>query len=98
MSGTTEHVIRLLQGRGFKIDRQNVRGILSNHYLSESFVHKTESKIDVICVSKALVKDGDICRSSRPEVFCKKGVLKNFGKFTGKHLCQSLCFNKVACP
>ena len=27
-------------------------------------------------------------RSSRPEVFCKKGVLRNFAKFTGKHLCQ----------
>ena len=26
-------------------------------------------------------------RSSRPEVFCKKGVLRNFIKFTGKHLC-----------
>ena len=26
----------------------------------------------------------------------KKGVLKKFGKFTGKHLCQSLFFNKVA--
>ena len=24
------------------------------------------------------------CRSSRPEVFCKKGSLKNFAKFTGK--------------
>ena len=35
-------------------------------------------------------------RSSRPEVFCKKGVLRNFVKFTGKHLCQSLFFNKVA--
>ena len=29
-------------------------------------------------------------RSSHPEVFCKKGVLKKFAKFTGKHLCQSL--------
>ena len=29
-------------------------------------------------------------RSSRLEVFCKKGVLGNFAKFTGKHLCQSL--------
>ena len=37
-----------------------------------------------------------IFRSSRPEVFCKKGVLKNFAKFTGKHLCQSLFSNKVA--
>ena len=36
------------------------------------------------------------CRSSRPEVFCKRGVLRNFTKFTGKHLCQSLFFNKVA--
>ena len=26
----------------------------------------------------------------------KKGVLRNFAKFTGKHLCQSLFFNKVA--
>ena len=34
-------------------------------------------------------------RSSRPEVFCKKVVLKNFASFTGKHLCQSLSFNKV---
>ena len=32
--------------------------------------------------------------SSRPYVFCKKGVLKNFRKLTGKHLCQSLFFNK----
>ena len=35
-------------------------------------------------------------RSSRPEVFCKKGVLNNFAKFTGKHLCQRFSFNKVA--
>ena len=26
----------------------------------------------------------------------EKGVLINFTKFTGKHLCQSLFFNKVA--
>ena len=38
----------------------------------------------------------DKFRRSRPEVFCKKGVLGNFAKFTGKHLCQSLLFNKVA--
>ena len=36
------------------------------------------------------------CRNSRSELFCKKGVLRNFTKFTGKHLCQSLFFNKVA--
>ena len=37
-----------------------------------------------------------ILRSRRPKVFCKKGVLKNFAKFTGKHLCQSPFFDKVA--
>ena len=37
----------------------------------------------------------EIC-FSRPEVFRKKGVHRNFAKFTGKHLCQSLFFNKVA--
>ena len=31
-----------------------------------------------------------------PEVFCKKGVLKNLAKFIGKHLCWSLFFNRVA--
>ena len=35
-------------------------------------------------------------RSSHPYVFCKKGVLENFAKFVGKHLSQSLLFNKVA--
>ena len=36
-----------------------------------------------------------ICfRSSRPGVFCKIGVLRNFTKFTGKYVCQSLFFNK----
>ena len=35
-------------------------------------------------------------RSSRAGVLCKKGALRNFSKFTGKSLCQSLFFNKVA--
>ena len=34
-------------------------------------------------------------RSSRPDVFCKRGLLRNFAKFKGKHLCQSIFFNKV---
>ena len=28
-------------------------------------------------------------------VVCKKGVFKNFAKFTGKHLCEGLFFNKI---
>ena len=50
------------------------------------------------CSSESLTL---FCRSSRPEVLCKKGVLRDSPKFTGKHLCQSLFFkslffNKVA--
>ena len=32
-------------------------------------------------------------RSSRPDVFCEKGALRNFAKFKGKYLCQRLFFN-----
>ena len=37
-----------------------------------------------------------ILRSSHQRCSVKKGVLRNFAKFTWKHLCQSLFFNKVA--
>ena len=43
-----------------------------------------------------LIKDSYDSRNSRSEEFYKKGVLKSFAKFTGKQLCQSLFFNKVA--
>ena len=47
-------------------------------------------------VSAFHMKLGLSFRSSRPELFCQKGALKIFAKFTGKHLCQSLYSNKVA--
>ena len=50
--------------RKFKIVHQNIRSILSNHHLPESFVNKTESKIGVFCVSEAHIKDVDICGNS----------------------------------
>ena len=34
--------------------------------------------------------------STHLEVFDKKPVLRHFAKFTGKHLCQSFFFNKLA--
>ena len=36
------------------------------------------------------------CWSSHKSFSIKKGVLKSFAKSTGKHLCQSLFFDKVA--
>ena len=41
------------------------------------------------------VTNAKLYRSSCPDVFREKGILRNFTKFTGKHLCQSLYFNKV---
>ena len=38
------------------------------------------------------------CRSSHGGRSGRKGVLRNFPKFTGKHLCQNFIFNKVAGP
>ena len=43
---------------------------------------------------KAIVAIGFQCRHPT-ELIMKKGVFKNFAKFTRKHLCQSLFFNKV---
>ena len=37
-----------------------------------------------------------VYRSSHQRCSMKKDVLRNFTKFTGKHLCQSLFFNRVA--
>ena len=42
--------------------------------------------------------DSTFAQKQPPEVFCKKGALNNFSKFTGKHLCQSLFFNKETLP
>ena len=54
------------------------------------------SAIGKLKVGKKLPNFGFVTniRSSRPEVFCKKGILRDFAKFTGKHLCQSLFFNE----
>ena len=38
----------------------------------------------------------DLFKSCCSQIFFKVGVLKNFAKFTLKHLCRSLIFDKVA--
>ena len=40
--------------------------------------------------------NGGCFKKQLPEMFCKKGVIINFTKLTGKQLCQRLFFNKVA--
>ena len=43
-------------------------------------------------------KSWTVYRNNHSQMFFKTGVFKIFAKFTGKHLCQSLFFNKVAGP
>ena len=38
----------------------------------------------------------NVLQKQSPEMFCKKAVLRDFPKFTRKHLCQSLLITKVA--
>ena len=45
---------------------------------------------ELFCENSKRLKTITIFRISRPEVFCEKGVLRNFTKFTEKQLCQSL--------
>ena len=52
-------------------------------------------KLSTYHYSTDVCKDASDYRNSRPEVFCKKGVLRNFEKLTGKHLCQGLFFNNT---
>ena len=49
----------------------------------ESFSKKTDQKLIM-------------CRCSDRRYSIKKGALKTFTEFTGKHLCQNPFFNKVA--
>ena len=59
------------------------------------YLFKTRNVCNVIycqCFLKAFGNRHGRLRSS-----IKKGVLKNFAKFTGQHLRQSLYFNKFTC-
>ena len=78
-----------------KLNQQKIIHVLQHdfHDFPDIFGHDTLSPESIFCSSSV---SSFKLRSSRPEVFCKKGVLRNFAKFTGKHLCQGLFLNKVA--
>ena len=68
-----------------KVFWKNLPNFLENIYVEVSFI-----------ISCNFCSWHTQSRSSHPEVFCRKDVLRIFAKVTGKHLCQSLFFNKVA--
>ena len=59
----------------------------------EMYFKKISPKVMFLCLP---IFFRTTTKNSRPEVFCKKGVLGNFAKFTGKHVCQALLFNILA--
>ena len=67
-----------------------------NYQLLWSEGDLSPSSLDIIYECEKHDRKYCMFRNSRPEVFCKKCVLRNSAKFTGKHLCQSLFFNNVA--
>ena len=75
-----------------KIFQHNVCRILPNRCLYKQKISFLIQKWDHCKTMKTQNRKN---RSSRPEVFCEKGFFRNFAKFTGKHLCQNLFFNKV---
>ena len=60
--------------------------------IKDTEIRKTKTEKDENLVLHGAFR---IFKSSHYRCSMKKGVLKNFTKFTGKHLCLSLFFNKV---
>ena len=80
-------------------------------YLIEKFIYEFIGWIDQLTCSQYKLSECFCCKrasykilsyiwlnvwSSYRRCSVKKGVPRNFAKFIGKHLCQSIFFNKVA--
>ena len=70
--------------------------VLSNATAERSTVKQEDLKLYWITQKKIFLKviKKSIMRSSHRNYSVRKGFLKHFAKFTGKHLCQSLFFDK----
>ena len=69
------------------------RSFLQQFYVLLLFTYFIISTFHVFCPS---LYSQETNRSSHRRWFVKRGVFKNFAKFTGKHLRYSVFFNKVA--
>ena len=55
------------------------------YYLDKIYLHEIH-----LCFAKIKFSKHALHRSSRPEVFHKKVVVRNFAKFTGKNTCTNI--------
>ena len=82
--------------REFSKSFETIKNVSSLWNVSDGIISR---KITGCCSLFSLKKKEFCCcrfRSSHRTCSMKKGVLRNFAQFTGKHLCQSIFFNKVA--
>ena len=77
--------ITLVKGDEITADNKEVANIFNNFFANIIKNMNIKMNDDHLSDTENLTD-----RSSRPEVFCKKAVLKNFAMFTGKRLCWSL--------
>ena len=91
--------------KDFFSKRDQIRSFLRiwSHLLKKTLMEKFIFCILTRKISRSVLflqvikmKNWPKTRSRCPEVTYRIGALKNFAKFTRKHLCQSLFFNKVA--
>ena len=83
---------KVLNGKLIVLKWQNIHAISNIKYTT--IYSKTDQAV-YFTFSRGIFRTLPNVRSSRLEMFCRKGVLRNFAKFTRKRLCQSLFFRKV---
>ena len=92
---TTHRKIFILQNKhSWENKTISVFYVFDEYNLSFITLNICKSKLteDLMFILQVL----NVSRSSHWRCSIKKGVLRNFAKLRGKHLCQSLFFNKVA--
>ena len=75
---------------------ENMQQIYRVTFMPKCDFNKVAKQLHILALQQNPYFFLPLYKSGRPEVFCKKDVLRNFTKFTGKQLCQGLFYNKVA--
>ena len=90
MLSCTEHFYDFFKQSSGK---QRVKIVIMNFFLKYILAKKKVLKkqyvfaiIFVLISRQTLIFHSNLSRSNRPDVFCKKAILKNLAKFTRKHL------------
>ena len=77
-----------------------VNWLILNNKIAREHYPLVETSLPLSNSAERVVVEGEcfsevVFQKQPLEVFCKKVVLRNFAKFTGKYLCHGLFFNKV---